>query len=383
MDRVLFISNYLYGESCGSKTCAYAHWDVLRKAYGKDNVFTMALVGKEGSFIPIEEENFYIKTVSGHFTHRLFNFIVGYTGKINEHIVKDIVAIIRKNNISIVFFDDSIYGKAIKRLKKYNLNCRYITYYQDVKRNLCKYWIKKDIKKTPVYLQLMLNEYLAQKYSDFNLLLNDREVREYKKYYHKNPEMLFPVVMSVPSIPEKIEEKSHFFEILFVGGYYFPNVNGIDWFIKEVFSKLKGDYKLTIIGNNMDKLQNLYVNIDNVVIKGHVDDLSTYYNVADVIVGPIFEGAGMKVKTAEAFSYGKCFVGTDESLEGYIENVSTDLTNHYIYQCNTAEEFINVLNYMNLKKSIKKYNPEVRLFFEENYSIDVVAEKLTNVLHKE
>jgi glycosyltransferase involved in cell wall biosynthesis len=48
-----------------------------------------------------------------------------------------------------------------------------------------------------------------------------------------------------------------------------------------------------------------------------VEDLADLYRRADFVVAPIFSGGGMKVKTAEALSYGKTVVGTPEALRGY------------------------------------------------------------------
>ena len=94
---------------------------------------------------------------------------------------------------------------------------------------------------------------------------------------------------------------------------------------------------------------------------GTVKDLSKYYLSADAIVAPIFKGAGMKVKVAEAYMYGKYIFGTNEAFEGYILTPST-------FVCNTKTEFIESLNLFFSNKARSKNSAENRLVFQENYS---------------
>ena len=89
----------------------------------------------------------------------------------------------------------------------------------------------------------------------------------------------------------------------------------------------------------------------------------------------------MKVKTAEALSYGKCFVGTDESLEGYFEKLTKSVKDKFVFRCNTDREFIEVIKRIKTETiSISKCNKEVLDFFEENYSITSAAKLLKSNL---
>lgn len=45
--------------------------------------------------------------------------------------------------------------------------------------------------------------------------------------------------------------------------------------------------------------------------------MAEYIYNADFLIAPIFEGSGMKLKTAEALMYGKTVFGTTEAFEGY------------------------------------------------------------------
>ena len=43
------------------------------------------------------------------------------------------------------------------------------------------------------------------------------------------------------------------------------------------------------------------------------------------MIAPLFDGGGMKSKTVEALSFGKIFVGTEESLFGFWEEMDSDI----------------------------------------------------------
>ena len=79
-------------------------------------------------------------------------------------------------------------------------------------------------------------------------------------------------------------------------------------------------------------------------VVGTVETPVPYYLDADIFIAPLFDGGGMKVKSIEAISYGKCFVGTEESLHGFWEEFSDSVRNKFIYKVNTKEEWIAIIN---------------------------------------
>lgn len=380
MKKVLYIANFLYREDSGATSVARTHLCVLEKGYGEKNVFAIALVGVTKPTYKLRKERFEICSVENNVIKRGFNLIRGNTGKINSEIIRYIGNYIENNSIQIVFWDDSIYGLAIKNIKQKFPNVHFAAYYHDVKRNLCIEWIKKRIIDTPKYIPLLINEKYTAKFADTNIVLNKREADLYKKYYKKEADILLPVILPNQNNFNFMKKMDRPLRILFVGGYYYPNVNGIDWFIKNVLSRTDQLCNLTIVGNQMDKLINVYKDVKNVVAHGRVEDLTPYYVEADVVVGPIFEGAGMKVKTAEAFSFGKLFVGTDESLEGYKEYLTDELLNKFIFVANNEMDFISAIFQIINSDNVKKSNKAVLEFFEKHYSIQAAADLLVKKL---
>ncbi|MGG4049562.1 glycosyltransferase [Paenibacillus favisporus] len=117
-------------------------------------------------------------------------------------------------------------------------------------------------------------------------------------------------------------------DLLFVGGFnHKPNFDGIMWFIKNAFPKIRNeikDIKLFIIGSNPpDELKEMQS--EQIIITGYVSDqeLEEYYNRCRVVVVPLRFGAGVKGKVIEALNYQVPIVTTSIGAEGLedIQNV--------------------------------------------------------------
>lgn len=369
MKKVLCVANFLFGSASGAQSLARTHVEALYQAFGKKNVIVFALVGTEN----VEEQSdFQIIRVTDRLTLRLANLIKGNTGKINSKIISEIIEIINRENIELLFFDDSIYGNAIRIIKKNCPRVKIAAFYHDIKRYLALEWAKKNWKSIPVQMSLVINERKTAQYADVNIVLNEREERLFQKFYHKSPEMLLPIILPTPKLRDRVDSGKC--NILFVGGYYYPNVNGFRWFVEKVIPLLQLDYNVLLVGNKMDILKKEFEIYSNITVFGRVDDLTPYYENANIVIGPIFEGAGMKVKTAEALSFGKVYLGTDESLEGYKESAK-GLIGKSIFVCNNEKEFADVINNNNFDTFCEEnYN-----FFIDNYSIEAAVKKIVTL----
>ena len=168
---------------------------------------------------------------------------------------------------------------------------------------------------------------------------------------------LFPVYYTDTANIDK-NVRTDEFTLLFVGGYFWPNIQGITWFIDNVMPKVKSQIMLYIVGHRMEELREDLTR-NNVTVVGSVENLDEWYNKADLVVGPIFKGEGMKTKTCEALMYGKRYLGTDEALEGY-EGLND-------YRCNSANEFIQRINKF-CESRPPKFSGEMRKLYEDKYS---------------
>ena len=106
--------------------------------------------------------------------------------------------------------------------------------------------------------------------------------------------------------------------------------------------------------------------------------MAPFIREADVIAIPIFEGAGMKVKFAEALSYGKVVISTSFGAAGY------DVINGA--SCMIADdaagfaESIHKYRMMNAKERVKMAETGYQLF-KEKYSIKSGTKRLRKILY--
>ena len=167
---------------------------------------------------------------------------------------------------------------------------------------------------------------------------------------------------------------------LFVGSSGLkPNLIGIEFFIKKVLKYI--DIDLYIIGKGMEKYKEKFEKIDKKIkVIGTVDEMEPYYLNVDAVIAPIFSGGGMKVKTAEALSYGKTIFGTTEAFEGY--EVDYDKIGGL---CNTADEFVkkinNYLKWWN-ENNRPKFNEYSKNIFKEKYSYESSLKKFKNLFRE-
>lgn len=116
----------------------------------------------------------------------------------------------------------------------------------------------------------------------------------------------------------QIKEKSTI-NLLFVGSLeWYPNVEGISWFVEAVFPLLSEKYTLTVIGKNpSEKLKSKLAGSKRIQSFFNVPSVEQYYLDADIFIAPIFLGLGVNVKITEAASYNIPMVVTSHSLKGY------------------------------------------------------------------
>ena len=95
------------------------------------------------------------------------------------------------------------------------------------------------------------------------------------------------------------------------------NVTGILWFLDNIWPMILSQdpaIRLIIGGTVCEKIPtNKYT---NVTLSGRVDSLDVFYQQGDVVINPVFQGTGLKIKTFEALSYGKVTIVHPHSSQG-------------------------------------------------------------------
>lgn len=173
------------------------------------------------------------------------------------------------------------------------------------------------------------------------------------------------------TFPSAIEDKKSF---LFFGLWSRKeNLDGLVWFIKNVFPLLKENIKnsLFVMGGGLSKEnQELYLKPNKINYLGFVEDSYARIVQSSAVIVPLFTGAGVKVKVLDSFTTGTPVIGTDVAFEGIPE--IDGLANLAI----SAEDFADKINnFVPCSLEQKKSNAEE---FRKIYDKNHLDDKLTS-----
>jgi len=355
--KILFISSMSHSSFSGGSQCSKRNLDSILEVFGETNVSIYPLS-------PFNISKVSVKKIWKAFLDTCYLRINGASQKAE----KEIVDIILTENIPIVFIDSALNGRLVRIIKKqtssmvitFSHNCEFSIVYQQL--------FLGSIWSIPRVYSYYNAEKLTMRYSDFTIGLNERDNNLVYKYYKKHFSAIIPV-----SLKDNINTDNYISEspsdtkrLLFVGSHFYPNIHGIKWFIKNVLPYINA--KLVIVGKDIDTIGISPSN--NIKIVSNAPSLDIFYKESDIVIVPIFKGSGMKVKTGEAMMHGKPIVGTTEAFQGY-KKVDG------MFEVNTSEEFINILN----SSTIQQNYPSIRNNFLENYSFTATLKLFKQILN--
>lgn len=371
MKNVLIVTDTAPQDKSGGGTNGNMHCRMINSNENL-NVYTIYITNQS-----IELTDHVMKVEDSSKIEKIEAVLHGYPPYLNKNAVTRIIETIQEKDISVVYIDNSISGQLIKRIKERYKNIAIIAFFHDIE--IVKMREDKDVNflRKIIHPIFYKNERLTVEFADRTIVLNERDKKLYQKKYKKLPDAIVPIsIPEITNIPFNVKHyENEKLKILFVGVEYGPNLSGVRWLLNNVLPFITCDFEFNIVGYNMEKYRTEFEGYsDKIHVIGTVESLREWYVNADLIVAPIFEGGGMKVKTAEALSYGKNFIGCTESLEGYWEGIPDNLRNHKIYKCDDAKGFAGVIN--DIEKTEFYINDiEIKKWADLNYSYQANSKK--------
>ena len=359
------------------------HLEALKEIYGDKNVFYVDFSFNK----PYKREENYIcyGKYNGQI-ERVKRIIQKNTMIISNKIIRELCEIIVNKDIDIIFSEESVIGSFYKQAKKIKKDIKIITFYHDIGADLFRQWRKQPGLLNKIENSLSIyQEKMCVKYGDYNWVFHQADLNKFNKFYGFDPDVMIPLASPVPAAIKQIQDKEDIQsdkvkKLLFVGSSYYPNVIGIRWFVKNVLPELDKNIQLIIVGRGLEFLKKEFQD-SRVNVVGTVETPVPYYLDADIFIAPLFDGGGMKVKSIEAISYGKCFVGTEESLHGFWEEFSDSVRNKFIYKVNTKEEWIAIINKLATQDTYK-FNKTVFNDFYSHFSYETMKKSFEEQLKR-
>ena len=341
--KVLFVSENRPGSKSGSGVGGTVHYYIFKQLLGKA-MYSVIVDGTSRECLGNDE---FFRTPNA--IMKASAILRGNPPYLYPAVVKRLFCIIKNFRPELLYFDNSVSGRIIRKIKKRFPKIRVICFFHDIESVLMREWMKSAGFLRRISLKTMIkNEAVTVKFADKCIVLNEREKKLYEEVYGVSPDGVVPISIIKPQI-SVAEKRKHVpgakLKLLFVGTFYKMNVDGLTWFVKNVLPETDKVESLEVVGYNIEKFADLWASDTRVKVYGTVDDLGAYYQAADVVIAPIFSGGGMKTKTCEALYYGKVFIGASESLVGYWENLeNTDFCGKIVFKCNTEKEYFNALD---------------------------------------
>lgn len=269
------------------------------------------------------------------------NTLSGRTDGVSARTLREIAALLRTARPDYVFFNGSGFGPICRRIAKRFPEVHTITFCHNVESKFFEdaYAHSRSLKSWLLSRLYARSERMVLRHSRTVVCLNDRDRQLFTALYGRRPEWIAPLCLkdffpaSGPA-PRPARQRP---VGLFVGGCFFSNFYGVKWFLEKVAPFV--DAELLVVGRGFENVRDRLPALPNVRIVGGTDDLVPYYLAADFIFSPIFDGSGMKTKTAEAFMFGKTLFGTKEAFEGYDAEPKKAGA-----RCDDAESFIRTIN---------------------------------------
>lgn len=275
-------------------------------------------------------------------------------------------------HFDMAFVNGALTFNYLKALRQHE--CLINTYFHNIDYYyyLGKYQFSKKIIDKIVAIYIYYCERKTVSYSQITIALNQRDADGVKRLYGCEIDLILPIGME-----DEGEMKGDIRDIgfrpycLFVGSNFYANIEGVDWFVRNVAPYINMDF--WIVGSCCSS----FVQDEmppNVFMKGRVDDLHNIYINSSCVVSPIFSGSGMKTKTIEALKFGKSVFGTSEAFEGIIVDYSAVGA-----LCNDAQEYIESLNSLGVNNRFNEYSYRA---FRNLYSYEAVFNKYNLFIKK-
>jgi len=176
--------------------------------------------------------------------------------------------------------------------------------------------------------------------------------------------------VEIPKLSSKLTLKEQLFHLGSMD--WMPNVEGIDWFIKNVWPQVRivmPDLKFVLAGYNMPErfkqLENRGIEVKE------AKNSAEFFKTEGVMIVPLQSGSGIRVKIVEGLSLGIPVISTKVGAEGI---PATD--KKHLFIADTSEAFVLTISELFSKPALQAEISENAITFaDENYRIERLGEK--------
>lgn len=289
-------------------------------------------------------------------------------------VMEELLKIIKEKKIDIIHFESSYTGYYIgEELRKAKV--KQVLGTENIEHRLYLDYARKYknpfIKPALLYQanRLKKEEEEMIKGADISTAITPEEA-DYIKSISNRECIVVGNGVDITSLTYKFNKKPTY-NLLFVGNFtYFPNIDAMNFFYKEVFYKLPENLTITIVGKKGKEV--LGFESDRIIYKEFVDDIIDEYRNADMLVFPVRIGGGTNFKVLEAMALGVPIVAQPDRLSGL-----TALPGIHFLEAEEAQSYVDQIKRLYDDEKLREKITEAgRKLVEENFTWEKISHKL-------
>ena len=161
--------------------------------------------------------------------------------------------------------------------------------------------------------------------ADIIWAITEEEKKHFRGMIDENSSKVF--VLTHLMKYDKTEAEGASKNIIMIGSGNRLNLEGLDWFMEQVWQKLKHydkEIEFLIAGSICNVLED-YVIDDRVQLLGLFNSPEEVYSKGEIFINPMQSGTGLKIKTFEALVHGKFVMSTNAGATGLDQLVDNGL----------------------------------------------------------
>lgn len=238
-----------------------------------------------------------------------------FEDKITEILKKESFDIIQMESLFVTPYLDKI-----KQLSNAKIVLRSHNIEHKIWEDIAKQTINPFKKFYILHLAKTLKKYELSSLSKFDgiISITNEDKKFFKSHCNDTPitDISFGVDLAKFEDPKTEIEFPSLFHLGAMN--WIPNLQGIDWFIKNVWPEIHNLYpnlKLYLAGNEMPN-DLLKINHSNICVQGFVDDPKEYISSKAIMIVPLFSSSGVRIKIIEGMAASKAIISTTKGAAG-------------------------------------------------------------------
>lgn len=298
----------------------------------------------------------------------------------NIQLEKKIIALLHKHNYDFVIIESLFMACYIDAIRK-NTSAKIILRQHNIEHEIWEQLAaaeKNIVKKAYLnFLARRLKKYELENFNQVDAILSisKNDERKTRQLGFTGPITTIPTGMDDVLIPD--EAPTEWQSVFSLGSMdWLPNLEGIDWFLKNVFPALTSsnkEVKMYVAGRKMPP-HLLALNNEQLIVTSGVDDAHKFICSKNLMVVPLFSGSGIRIKIVEGLTLGKVIITTSLGAQGINCTHNTN-----IIIADTAGEMTEAINKcLNDKNFCKFISQNARNFALSEFNNKQIGERLVN-----